>query len=72
MAKDVKSRTAQYDYKCQYCNGIIEKGTEYICVTDHYVSHPPVKNSKKIYHGTVYHRDVHHNKVERYHIDCYW
>ena len=63
MAEYREERTARYDYKCDGCGEPIEAGSTYICVTYHYTTQSPVKNSKKLYHGTQY---FHTNHQEAY------
>lgn len=63
-------RRANYDYTCDGCGRTIEAGSQYICVRIHTTSRSPVKNSKKLYHGTVYYHTDHYNEVYRYHIEC--
>lgn len=70
MTTTREERRANKDYTCNACGKTIEAGSQYICVTHHSICKTPVKNSKKLYHGTVYHNIQHINSVERYHIEC--
>ncbi len=70
MSTNREERRANKDYICASCGKKIEKGSYYICITEHNTSNIPVSNSKKLYHGKQYYNTRHYNDVKRYHKEC--
>ena len=71
MATYREERRANKDYICTGCGQRIEKGSSYICITEHSTSSIPVSNSKKLYYyGTQYYNTQHYSDVKQYHKEC--
>ena len=64
-----EERKANDNYKCAKCSGIIFKGSQYICLTEHEAINKPIP--KKIYGGRQYSRTEYKNFTSHYHIGCY-